>query len=243
MIDIHCHILPDFDDGAATLEESMTMIRMAVSSGVTGIVATPHFRGDPQSLGLAPVLKQRRQTLESAIAQSGLPIQIYSGAEILCMPQTVEMAQQNQLPTLGDSRYVLTEFYFNETFRYMDELLTGIAQAGYIPVVAHPERYETIQRDPRRLAYWFEKGFLIQINKGSIMGALGRRAAMAADWILSAGLAHLVASDAHASDHRTTDMTALRARLLDEYESDYVSILMDQNPARLIRGEDMVPVG
>lgn len=241
MIDIHCHILPDFDDGASTLEESMTMIRMAVSSGVSGIVATPHFRGDPQSLALVPELKQRRKLLEEAIRQTGLPIELYSGAEVLCMPQTVEMAQRNQLPTLGATRYVLTEFFFNETFSYMDEILTGIAQAGYIPVVAHPERYETIQRDPRRLARWFGKGFIIQLNKGSILGALGHRAGMAADWILSAGLAHLVASDAHSSDRRTTDMTALRARLLDEYESDYVSILMDQNPARLIRGEDMVP--
>lgn len=243
MIDIHCHILPGYDDGASTLEESMTMIRMAVSSGVTGIVATPHFRGDPQSLEAAVYLKQLYLQLEDAIRQAGLPLQLYFGAEILCMPQTVEMAQQGQLPTLGNTRYVLTEFFFNETFSYMDEILTGIAQAGYIPVVAHPERYETIQRDPRRLIHWFRKGYIIQLNKGSILGAFGHRAEMAADWILSSGLAHVVASDAHSASHRTTDMTSLRARLLDEYESDYVQILMDQNPARLIRGEEMVPDG
>lgn len=243
MIDIHCHILPGYDDGASTLEESMTMIRMAVSSGVNGIVATPHFRGDPQSLEAAVYLKRLYLELEDAIRQAGLPLRLYSGAEILCMPQTVEMAQRGQLPTLGNTRYVLTEFFFNETFSYMDEILTGIAQAGYIPVVAHPERYETIQRDPRRLIRWFRKGYIIQLNKGSILGTLGHRAEMAADWILSSGLAHLVASDAHSASHRTTDMTALRSRLLDEYESDYVQILMDQNPARLIRGEEMVPDG
>lgn len=243
MIDIHCHILPDFDDGASSLEESMTMVRMAVSSGVSGIIATPHFRGDPQSLELVSLLEQRFRLLEESIRQAGLPLQLYSGAEILCMPQSVDMAQSRRLPTLGNTPYVLTEFFFNESFGYMDEILSGIAQAGYIPVVAHPERYEAIQRDPRRLIRWFRNGYIIQLNKGSILGALGHRAEIAADWILSAGLAHLVASDAHSSDHRTTDMTVLRSYLLEEYESDYVQILMEQNPARLIRGEGMVPIG
>ena len=242
MIDLHCHILPQFDDGASSLEESMAMARMAVVSGVTGICATPHFRGDERSLELVDLLKERYQLLIEGLSQSGLPLQLYPGAEVLCLPQTVEMAHRGQLPTLGNTGYLLSEFYFNESFSSMDEILTGIAHGGYVPVIAHPERYEAIQRDPRRIIRWFEKGYVIQLNKGSILGALGHRAEQAADWILSSGLAHLVASDAHSSVHRTTDMTALRARLLEDYRPEYVQILMDHNPARLIRGEEMVPV-
>lgn len=243
MIDIHCHILPEFDDGASDLAESLAMARMAVSSGVTGIVATPHFRGDQRSLELAQTLVQRFALLEDAVKQSGLALQVYPGAEILCMPQTVEMAQQGLLPTLGNTGYLLTEFFFDEAFSHMDEMLSGISQAGYAPVIAHPERYEAIQRDPRRIIHWFRKGYIIQLNKGSILGAFGRRVEQAAGWILSSGLAHLVASDAHASDRRTTDMTALRAHLTEEYDQDYVQILMEHNPTRLIRGESMVPIG
>lgn len=241
MIDLHCHILPQFDDGASSLEEALTMAQMAVASGVRGICATPHFRGDQQSLELVELLKQRYQLLTDALDRSGLPLQLYPGAEVLCLPQTVDMAHRGQLPTLGNTGYLLSEFYFDESFENMDEILAGIAHAGYIPVVAHPERYEAIQRDPRRIIRWFRKGYIIQVNKGSILGALGRRSEQAADWILSSGLAHLVASDAHASSHRTTDMTVLRARLLEEYRPDYVQILLEHNPARLIRGEEMVP--
>lgn len=241
MIDLHCHILPQFDDGASSLDESLAMAHMAVASGVKGICATPHFRGDQQSLELVELLKQRYRELTDALRQSALPLELYPGAEVLCLPQTVDMAHRGQLPTLGNTGYLLTEFFFNESFENMDEILTGIAHAGYIPVVAHPERYEAIQRDPRRIVHWFRKGYIIQVNKGSILGALGHRSALAADWILSSGLAHLVASDAHSSSHRTTDMTALRSRLMEEYRPDYVQILTQHNPARLIRGEEMVP--
>lgn len=241
MIDIHCHILPQFDDGASSPEESMEMIRMALGSGVTGIVATPHFRGDQHSLEMLEPIDRRLRQLREAISQSGLPLELYPGAEILCLPQTVDMAQAGQLPTLGSTNYVLTEFFFNESFRYMDEILDGIAQAGYIPVVAHPERYEVIQQDPRQIIRWFRKGYIIQINKGSILGALGHRSEQAADWLLSSGLAHLIASDAHASAYRTTEMHTLRRRLLEDYDYSYVDILLEQNPARLIRGQEMVP--
>lgn len=241
MIDIHCHILPGFDDGAADLSDSLAMAQMAVNSGVTGIIATPHFRGDQQSLELMDILTERYRLLDNAIRSAGLSLQLYPGAEVLCMPQTVDMAYAGQLPTLANTRYVLSEFFFNESFSQMDEILSGLSHAGYVPVIAHPERYEAIQRDPRRIVHWFRKGYLIQINKGSILGSLGRRAQQTAHWILSSGLAHLVASDAHSSHQRTTDMTALRARLCEEYRQDYVDILMDYNPARLIRGEHMVP--
>lgn len=242
MIDIHCHILPGFDDGASDLPESIAMAQMAVNSGVTGIVATPHFRGDQQSVDLMDTLAERYRLLSDAIRESGLELQLYPGAEVLCLPQTVDMAYAGQLPTIANTGYLLTEFFFNESFRQMDEILSGISHAGYTPVIAHPERYEAIQRDPRRIIHWFRRGYIIQINKGSILGSLGRRSGKTADWILSSGLAHMVASDAHASHQRTTDLTALRAHLLDTYEDDYVDILLEQNPLRLVRGEEMVPV-
>lgn len=241
MIDIHCHILPGFDDGAADLPDSLAMVQMAVNSGVTGIIATPHFRGDQQSLELMDTLKARYRLLDDAIRSAGLPLQLYSGAEVLCLPQTVDMAFAGQLPTLANTGYLLAEFFFGESFSQMDEILSGLSHAGYTPVIAHPERYESIQRDPRRIIHWFRKGYLIQINKGSILGALGRRAQQTAHWLLSAGLVHIVASDAHSSQQRTTDMTAVRAYLQEEYQEEYVDILTEHNPARLVRGEKMVP--
>lgn len=239
MIDIHCHILPGFDDGSHDIPESLAMIHMALNSGVTGIVATPHFRGEQRSLNYVGALVDRFRRLEQAVRENGMPITLYPGAEILCLPQTVEMARCQQLPTLGDTRYLLCEFFFNEHITYMDDILRGIADCGYIPVIAHPERYETVKHDPRSVERWFGNGYLIQLNKGSILGAFGYDEQTTADWIIGNGLAHMVASDAHGSNRRTTDMAPLRQALLEKHPPAYVKVMTDINPARLIRGEEM----
>ncbi len=243
MIDIHCHILPGFDDGARDFPEALAMVRMALDSGVTGIVATPHFRGEQRSLNYVGALLDRFHRLEQAVQDAGLPLTLYPGAEILCLPQTLELARRRELPTLGETNYLLCEFYFDEQITFMDHMLDGLADCGYIPVIAHPERYHAIQDDPRHLERWFARGYLIQLNKGSLLGAFGYEEQRTADWIIAKGLAHLVASDAHSAIRRTTDMGLLRQRLLDRVPEAYVRVLTQINPARLVRGEEMYRMG
>lgn len=241
MTDIHCHILPDFDDGAADLAESLIMAQMAVTSGVSGIVVTPHFRGERESLALLPLLVERYEELIGAVRQENLSLRIYPGAEILCLPETVELAREGQLPTIANTDYLLVEFYFNASLGFLEETLDALAACGYRPVVAHPERYEAVQHAPRVLESWFRKGYVLQLNKGSVLGAFGPRVRETAHWMLQRGLAHLVASDAHGIHRRTTDMTLLRQTIAELCPQQYAQILLIQNPRRLVRGEDMVP--
>ena len=241
MTDIHCHILPGIDDGAHSLSEALEMVRQAVSSGVTDLVATPHFPGDGSSTALFPRILQRLQLLQQAVQQENLPIRLYPGAEILCTPQTPDLARKKLLPTLGNTRYVLTEFYFDEPFEIMDDILTEIAACGYIPVIAHPERYEAICFDPRGIESWFRRGWIIQVNKGSILGAFGYREQQTAHWLLNAGLVHIIASDAHSSFRRTPDMIPLLQALEELVPEEYAHILTTVNPLRLIRGQHMTP--
>lgn len=242
MVDIHCHILHRFDDGSSSLEESLAMARMAVASGVTDIVATPHFPGQRTSLRRISRLLARYEELSQAIAREHIPLTLHPGAEILCMADTVDLAQQKLLPTIGDTNYFLTEFYFDEHYTFMDEMLGALADAGYTPVVAHPERYDAIGRDPLVLERWFRRGYVLQLNKGSLLGAFGSRVQDTARTIVDAGLAHVVASDAHSATHRTPHMGQLKQWLNDHLDADYARILTEDNPGRLIRGESMVPV-
>ena len=76
MIDIHCHILPDFDDGAATLEEALEMARMALMSGVSAIVATPHFRGEPEYLDQLAEIDRRYEALKYALQQMNISLNL-----------------------------------------------------------------------------------------------------------------------------------------------------------------------
>ena len=241
MIDIHCHILPGFDDGASDLRDAMAMARIAAVSGTTDIIATPHFPGEEASLERMGLLLSRYAKLEKAIARENLPLRLYPGAEILCLPQTPRMARQGLLPTLGDTNYLLCEFYFNESRVYMDEMLRFLAGCGYRIVVAHPERYEAVQADPGLAAQWFGLGYVLQLNKGSISGAFGPAVRKTALELLNQGLCHMVASDAHGTDSRTTDMRRTRQRLEELCPEPYVRILLEENPRRLLRGLDMTP--
>lgn len=241
MIDIHCHILPDFDDGSSSLEESLIMAHMAASTGVSGIVATPHFPGEPGALARSAELLEKFRLLQDAIREEEIPVTLIPGAEILCLPETPELAKAHQLPTIGDTNYVLTEFDFGSSAASMDRMLHELAEAGYRPVVAHPERYRAVQQDLRLMEHWFGAGFVLQLNKGSLLGAFGSRVQMTAGEIIARGLAHLIASDAHGTDRRTTHMAALNQWVRGHCSPEYAKILLTRNPARLVEGRDMVP--
>lgn len=242
MIDIHCHILPNFDDGASNLEESMAMARMAVSSGVTDIVATPHFPGDAETFQRLGALLGRYERLEREIRREKLKLQLHPGAEILCLPETPQLASQKVLPTIGNTNYLLVEFNFGEPHSYMTGMLEALAQEGYRPVVAHPERYRAVQMNPQLIKYWFDCGYILQLNKGSVLGAFGGRVQQTANQIVNQGLVHVIASDAHGTDKRTPHMGALR-QWLDSYcDPEYARILTERNPRRLLEGREMVPI-
>lgn len=241
MIDIHCHILPALDDGAADLRESMAMARTAWSCGTTDIVATPHFPGREESMPMLGLLLGRLEALNTAIAREKLPLRVHPGAEILCLPQTPGMAQRHLLPTLGNTDYLLCEFYFNESREYMDEMLRTLNSLGYRIVVAHPERYEAMQDMPELAQEWFRQGYVLQMNKGSILGAFGTAVQRTALVLLNQGLYHIVATDGHGSDNRTTDMRLTRQVLEKRCPEEYIRILLDENPRRVLQGLDMTP--
>ena len=238
MTDIHCHILPFVDDGSENIEDSLAMARLAAESGVSAIIATPHcnlpYHG-PTNYKSAQ-LAQRFIQLQDAIVNAGIPLRIFPGAEILCTPEVPDLLRQGKLLTLAGSDYLLVEFFFDESLTYMDDMLSAVAAEGLIPVIAHPERYEAVQRNPHVVERWFRDGCIIQVNKGSILGRLGRRAELTSEWILSRGLAHAVASDAHSPLVRTPQMTEVFQHLSDYYAPEYEDILLNLNPARILDG-------
>lgn len=242
MIDIHCHLLPQVDDGAADPETALLMARMAVASGVDTIIATPHCNlpGAEQKNYRTLELAGRITALQKAITAEKLGLTILPGAEVLCTPEVPELLRQRKLPTLAESRYLLVEFYFDEDLHYMDDSLCAIAAEGIVPVIAHPERYGAVQQMPRVIDRWFHEGRVIQLNKGSILGRLGRRAEQTAQWILAHGLAHAVASDAHSDQVRTPQMSELREHLEENCGIAYTALLLEENPLRICKNLPLV---
>jgi len=243
MVDLHCHILPEVDDGAASPEESCAMAELAAESGVTDICATPHCNvpGGPENLD-SPALRRVFVDFARLLQAREIPVRLHAGMEVFVTPDTPELLRQGKLLTLGGSRYLLTEFGFDESPEYVCDMLSALRSEGVTPVIAHPERYRFVQADRKLLSRWVREGYVLQINKGSLFGMFGRRAAETAHWCLGEGCVHLIASDAHSPFRRTT-----RLRDVWEYAADLDSpaiadFLLRDNPARILADRPIRPV-
>lgn len=243
MIDIHCHILPGVDDGADTIEDALDMAQMASESGVKEIIATPHtcvpvFLPNYKSISLLDGFKR----LSDEIKNAKIPLEIYTGAEILCTKDMPKLLEQGKLLTLASSNYILVEFYFDADPEYIDSMLDIVQSYGLVPVIAHPERYYAVQDHPYMVEEWNDKGYVIQLNKGSVSGWFGHRTQRAARWMLSNGFVHVIASDAHDIDKRTPTMKRVREYLEDELVYKYVELLFDENPKRIISNMPIISI-
>lgn len=243
MIDMHCHILPSLDDGASSWEESYMMAQMALDSGVQQIVATPHcnLEGYVQE-GYAQAICKQLKKMQTLVQASQLPLQIYTGMEVFVTPKIPQLIRNGELLTLANSRYLLVEFAFGESFAYANQMLAEIAKTGLVPVVAHPERYTFIQQEPERLFGWATKGYLLQLNKGSVYGFFGKRARQTAHWCLNEGCVHLIASDAHSPYRRTTRMEDIYSYISEYNAPEIADFLLQDNPQAILNNEQVLPV-
>lgn len=239
MIDIHCHILPGIDDGAEHMEEAVSMARLAAESGVEGIIATPHFSGTLEDLKIFPNVLTQLRGLRAELNEHKLDLKLYPGAEILCSPETAKLAQKRLLPTLGNSNYILVEFALDASPQYIELMADQLKRWGYRVILAHPERYDEIQKRPQGLQRWFDKGYFLQVNKGSVLGAFGTRTETVATDLLRHKLAHTIASDAHHADFGTTHMSAIAAWGREYLGAAYTKMLLQENPANILAGKEL----
>jgi protein-tyrosine phosphatase len=235
MIDVHSHILYGLDDGAATLNDSLGMLRLAASSGTTDIVATPHANS---TYPFDPV---RNAALRDEIssAEPGLP-RIHLGCDFHLAAVNIEEALQNPTRfTVNQGNYLMVELpdFFHPPA--MDEVLRQLANIGIISVVTHPERNAILQKSPEILARWVSHGCRSQLTAMSLTGEFGSAARTAAWRFLRAGHAHIVASDAHDTVHRTPRLDAARQLLDRELGADLTSLLFVHHPRAVIDNLDL----
>ena len=242
MIDIHAHILPGLDDGAKDYETALVMLQTAQESGVTDMIATPHANQRSRYENyVSEELDGRLEILKAAARHVDLSVRVHAGMEVFGTPHLPSLLREGKVMTLAGSRYLLVEFAFREDPYFMEHTLLSLCREGVVPIVAHPERYRAIQDMPDVLFNWVEAGFHLQINKGSISGRFGRSAAETAHMMLSYDLADIVASDAHDTDRRTTDLSRVQEYLTANYSQRRAERLLEENPGRILRDEPLKP--
>ena len=234
MIDIHAHILPGLDDGAQDIYDTLEMANLALESGITEIVATPHcnipgvFR-NYYNENYVEVFSATEQVLK----EEGVPVKLYPGMEVFMTPEVPSLLKEGKIQTLNGGHYILVEFMFDEEPDFAADMLEELAELGVHPIIAHPERYEFVQDNPQIVYEWRKKKYLTQLNKSSLMGSFGKGAYKTAHKLMAHNLVSVIASDAHGPLRRTTYMKDVYEMLLEDYSEKYLKVLFDENPRRI----------
>lgn len=236
MIDIHTHIIPRIDDGSDSRADSLDMARMAVESGVTALVATPHcnMEGYYDNFNTRELVRAFAN-LSVWIQDEGIHLEVFPGMEIYFSEDLPQKIEKKKVIGLNHSRYYLIEFPFDISAARMRENLNAVLELGYVvPVVAHPERYYCVQREPQIVYSLIMDGCLTQVNKGSIAGRFGDEPFVAAMELLEYNLVGCVASDAHTPYRRTTHLQDAYAFLEENYSPEYAELMLQHNPEKII---------
>lgn len=199
--DIHTHILPGVDDGAESLEQSVEMLHMAYEQGVRHMVATPHFAADEKNV---PVEKLQEKTgllrRQAQMLDESFTLEL--GHELLDGPGVVEALKEGRALTLAGTRYILVEFIPSEKYHNIRQSLHTYIMSGYIPIVAHMERYEALYRHRERIEELTQSGCYFQMNTQSLLGGIFNRQASYHRRLVEDGYIHFLGSDCHSSEYR-----------------------------------------
>jgi protein-tyrosine phosphatase len=236
MVDLHSHILYGLDDGAATLEEALAMCRMAAADGIRVLAATPHSPASGASRSYDPALiRERIAELRAALSAEGTTLEIVAGTEIRYDADLVEQLRRGALLPYADSHTVLLEMSHSAPPALIEQAIFAVQAAGYRVVLTHPERIAAVQQNPNTLLPLAERGALMQLTAAALTGEQGERLQATAEALLTHGMAHVLASDAHGTPPRRAPvLSAARDRAAVLLGAEAAAALVSATPAAIL---------
>ncbi len=233
MIDIHSHVLPLVDDGSSSIEMSLKMLQQAYQDGTDAIVLTPHLAYPYRFINPKEKIESLFKDFQRIVDAEHIPIKMYLGCEFLFTKDDFEN-HFHEIRTLNNSQYLLMEFYFDCDGEEILEAISHVKERGYIPIIAHPERYEAIQIDEDVAFKAKEMGAYLQMNKASILGRHGTRAQECIYRMLENHLISFVGSDAHNVTTRNTFMYKSYQEVSYYFGSDYANAIFKNNAKNIL---------
>lgn len=240
MIDLHTHFIPNVDDGADSMAETLRLAQSAVEEGVSHAVMTPHHNRQWVINEKDKVIKLTKE-VQKAIQAADIPLTVSPGQEIRMNEEFLdELFAGNYLSLDENGKYYLVEFSWGDFPAFAKSYLEQMIAADMTPVIAHPERQRAFLEDPELLPSLIEMGCLAQVTATSIIGGYSDRVTEAAYQMMQDQLIHIIASDAHDTVERPLNFEVALAQLEKDFGLDYKNYLVD-NAREIFEGSAIKP--
>ena len=241
MKDIHSHLLYGIDDGSKSIEESISLLKEMEYAGTTDLILTPHYvnhsKYDCDNKSKEELLKE----LEKKAKEENININLYLGNEVFFSNHFLELLKDKKIRTLNNSKYLLFEFPLRQVYKNTSEIISELVSNGYVPVLAHPERYPIFQKHPELLEEYLRKGVLMQGNLTSLFNVYGKQSKKTLEYFLKNKWITFLGSDTH--KRVQFDSKKLEKKLLHiTKNSKYVEDLLNNNFDKIINNEDIAMI-
>jgi protein-tyrosine phosphatase len=232
MIDIHTHVLPGVDDGCRTIEQSLDILRGLADQGITDVICTPHYINEtPQT---SPRSYNVKQLSELRAAALEIGINLYIGNEIYIDRDIQKLLKNHRISSLADSKYLLVELPMTGEFPDYEDILINLKHKGWQVILAHPERYETIQSNPTIAKELHGQGILLQCNLGSLVGQYGKEAQKTIKQLAKEKIIFCFGTDVHRPRDYSQYGKAIR-KLYKFYSGTELNTILVENPSKIVK--------
>ena len=238
MIDLHCHILPGIDDGSYDLETSIEMAKDAKRAGFDTLFCTSHYMvpnyTSPKENNIKLI-----ENLKAKLKEENVDIDLKFANEIYINESILELTREGQAANFEGTNYLLVELPLNQEIKAAEDILEQVLDGGYRVILAHPERYAFVKKDPNKVIPFIEMGVVLQSNYESILGRYGEDAKKTVQKLLKAKMINCLATDCHRSNSIYTRMDNIKSELHRQLDDEYYHYLTEVNPQRISKNEDV----
>ena len=237
MKDIHSHLLFGIDDGCKDINESISLLKEAEKQGVTELMITPHYIEESKYNCNNEEKQKLFDQLVEKTKEENINIKLYLGNEVFINDNFLKLLKKKEIKTLNNSKYVLLEFPFGNMLYNTKDIIYELVVAGYVPILAHPERYRIFQRHPDHIEEYLRMGVLLQGNYKSLFGKYGREAKKTLIYFLKKHQITFLGSDCH--HEKDFKIKKLKKKLKSIVKSDnMIEDLLENNFNKVVMNEN-----
>ena len=238
MKDLHSHILYGIDDGSKSIDESITLLKKLEESGITDLMLTPHYIENSKYNTNNNDKETIFQKLKAKAKKEKINIRLYLGNEVYITSNFIKLLKQEEIKTLNGSKYLLLEFPMSQIYNNTLEIINELVRRGYVPVLAHPERYKEFQKHPDVVDEYLRSGVLLQGNFTSLFGIYGKEAEKTLKYFIKNKWITFLGSDVH-HDVKFNEKKLRRKLLKITKNKEYIEDLLNKNFNKVIENKDL----